>query len=108
MVRPLLAELVSYSKYHFSTEQNLMRLHRCPGTDEHVAAHDEFTAKIHRLEHVLEAEGGEAAALESRLGAGPLEAVTVAPKKTGIAVQLVALTWVPSWEDGSGSRTPAV
>jgi hemerythrin-like metal-binding protein len=64
MVRPLLAELVSYSKYHFSTEQNLMRLHRCPGTDEHVAAHDEFTAKIHRLEQVLEAEGGEAAALE--------------------------------------------
>jgi hypothetical protein len=57
----------------------------------------------------LEAElRAQTAALESRMGAGPLEAVTVAPKKTGIAVQLVALTWVPSWEDGSGSRTPAV
>ncbi len=65
MVRPLLSELASYTRYHFSTEQDLMRLHRCPGLDEHVAMHDEFTAKIHHLEYVLEADGSEAAALET-------------------------------------------
>jgi hemerythrin len=65
MVRPLLAELASYTHYHFSTEQNMMRLHRCTGIDEHVAKHDEFTAKIRHLEHVLQADGSESAALET-------------------------------------------
>ncbi len=45
--------------------------------------------------------------LEATMAGGPLETVTVAPKKTGIAVQLVALTWMPFWQDAGGARTPA-
>jgi hypothetical protein len=44
----------------------------------------------------LEAElREETSALEARMASGPFETITVAPKKTGIVVQLVALTWVP-------------
>ena len=42
------------------------------------------------------------------MAAAPLQALTIAPKKTGITVQLVALTWVPTWDDGSGNRKTAV
>jgi hypothetical protein len=42
----------------------------------------------------IEAElRAETAALDTRLGSGPFDALTVAPKKTGITVQLVALAW---------------
>ena len=51
----------------------------------------------------IEAElRAETAALDTRLASGPFEQLTVAPKKTGITVQLVALTWAPYWQDGSG------
>jgi len=46
----------------------------------------------------LEAELAEqVAAIEASMTAGPLQSLTIAPKKTGIAVQLVALVWVPYW-----------
>ncbi len=50
----------------------------------------------------------QTSALEATMAGAPLETVTVAPKKTGISVQLVALTWMPFWEEPSGTRTPAV
>jgi hemerythrin-like metal-binding protein len=64
-VRPLLADLSSYARYHFSTEQNLMRLHHKPGYDEHVVAHDEFTAKVEELRKMLETETAETTAVDT-------------------------------------------
>ena len=39
--------------------------------------------------------------------AEPLEAVSVRPSKQNVTVKLVALAWVPSWQDGAGQSTPA-
>ena len=76
---------------------------------EDVKRAGETIASVQQQIDALEAELRErAAAIEATMAAAPLEALTVAPKKTGITVQLVALTWVPSWQDASGSRTPAV
>ncbi len=36
-----------------------------------------------------------------------LESVAVKPKKTDIAVRLVALAWAPQWQDPQGKTTPA-
>jgi hypothetical protein len=36
-----------------------------------------------------------------------LETITIKPKKTHIAVQLVALTWAPFWVDAQGAASPA-
>jgi hypothetical protein len=36
-----------------------------------------------------------------------LETVAVKPKKTNISVRLVALLWVPGWQDAQGRTTPA-
>ncbi len=60
--------------------------------------------QIQELEAELRAQ---TSALETAMGTGPLEPITVAPKKTGIAVQVVTLTWVPNWEDEAGARKPA-
>ena len=65
-------------------------------------------ASVQQQIDALEAELREqAATIEATLAAAPLESFTIAPKKTGITVQLVALTWVPFWQDASGGRTPA-
>jgi hypothetical protein len=69
----------------------------------------ESVASVQQQIDDLEAELREqTATVEQKMAGAPLEALTVAPKKTGIAVQLVALTWVPFWEDGRGGRTAAV
>jgi hypothetical protein len=49
----------------------------------------------------------ETEALETRIASGPFESVTIAPKKTGITVQIVTLAWTPCWQDTSGKKTPA-
>lgn len=68
----------------------------------------ETVAAVQEQIDVLEAELREqSATLESRFGSGPLEPLVVAPKKTGIDVQLVALTWVPFWQSASGERKQA-
>jgi hypothetical protein len=36
-----------------------------------------------------------------------LETVSLKPTKSNIAVKLVALAWVPYWQDAKGSRAPA-
>jgi hypothetical protein len=58
----------------------------------------------------LEAEfNSEMAAFESRRDplTERLETVAVKPKKTNISVRLVALLWVPGWQDAQGRTTPA-
>jgi cytosine/adenosine deaminase-related metal-dependent hydrolase len=39
--------------------------------------------------------------------AEPLETLSVRPSKQNVTVKLVALAWVPSWQDGAGQSTPA-
>jgi len=36
-----------------------------------------------------------------------LDKVTLKPKRTEVAVQVVALAWVPAWKDAEGRLTPA-
>jgi hypothetical protein len=58
----------------------------------------------------LEAEfTSEMAALETKTDplTERLEIVAVKPKKTDIAVRLVALAWAPQWQDPQGKRIPA-
>lgn len=50
-MREILAELVSYTKYHFSAEERLMVEIRYPRLDEQKAAHLWFTEKLN--EHFL-------------------------------------------------------
>jgi hypothetical protein len=61
--------------------------------------------QIDALEQQLRAETAD---LDTRLASGPFDQLTVAPKKTGIAVQLVALAWKPTWVDGTGRTTDAM
>ena len=69
----------------------------------------ESVASVQQQIDDLEAELREqTATVELKMAGGPLETLTISPKKTGIAVQLVALTWMPFWDDGRGGRTPAV
>ncbi|MCC6524869.1 MAG: hemerythrin family protein [Polyangiaceae bacterium] len=44
-VGELLRGMVEYTKYHFTTEERLMRLHAAPDMAAHLAAHRHFTAK---------------------------------------------------------------
>jgi hemerythrin len=65
ILRGLLAELVSYTKYHFTTEANILRMDENRGLQAHLEAHDDFVAKLSELEPVLLCEGAEAAAIET-------------------------------------------
>lgn len=51
----------------------------------------------------------EAEALAAQLQAKSetLETVTIRPKKSNIAVELLGLGWVPHWQQADGERTPA-
>jgi hypothetical protein len=64
------------------------------------AVQDQLTA----LDAELQAQ---IASIESRSSTAPLQSVTFTPKKTGISVQLVALTWVPFWQASDGTRASA-
>jgi phage shock protein A len=58
----------------------------------------------------LEAEfKAEVDALETRLDplTEKLETVAVRPKKTDISVPLMALLWMPYWQEGQDKATPA-
>jgi hypothetical protein len=76
---------------------------------EDVKRAGDSVASVQAQIDALEAELNEqAAGLEGVTAASPLESLSIAPKKTGIVVQLVALTWVPMWDDGTGNRKTAV
>lgn len=63
--RRIFADLASYTRYHFSTEAHLMRIQEPRNQAAHLAAHDDFTARVAGLEPLLLREGDEAAALEA-------------------------------------------
>jgi hypothetical protein len=76
---------------------------------EDVKRAGETMAVVQQQIDAMEAEFREqAAGIEASMANAPLESLCIPPKKTGIAVQLVALTWVPAWQSPSGGRTPAV
>jgi len=52
---------------------------------------------------------GEAQALESAVSPATetFDSVSVRPKKTNITVRLVALSWLPHWQDSQGDARPA-
>ena len=54
-----LAELVSYTKLHFATEERLMRAHHYPDYAHHKANHDALTARV--VEYQKDFETGRVA-----------------------------------------------
>jgi hypothetical protein len=62
-----------------------------------------------QLADLEEAFTAEAARLDagSEAAAEPLETVAVRPARQNVAVKLLALVWVPVWQDASGHATPA-
>jgi len=49
-----LADLVSYTRMHFATEERLMRTHHYPEYEKHKADHDTLTAKVVEFQHDFE------------------------------------------------------
>jgi hemerythrin len=45
----VLTELIDYTVYHFSTEENLFRQHGYPGADQHKQEHADLTAEARKL-----------------------------------------------------------
>jgi hypothetical protein len=58
------------------------------------------------LEGQVQAEVGALGGALDPLGEA-LEAVALRPKRTALAVHVVALAWVPFWKDADGRLTPA-
>lgn len=56
-------ELMKYTIKHFSLEERYFRKHDYPATEEHVAKHEEFEAKVHDFEEGFK-EGRVALRLE--------------------------------------------
>ena len=50
---PIVEELVSYSKYHFTAEEQYMRSIGYKDIDKHSAEHGIFTQKVLRLQQVV-------------------------------------------------------
>jgi hypothetical protein len=76
---------------------------------EDVRRADESVEAVQQQIDAIEADLREqTSALEATMANGPLERLAVAPKKSGIEAQVVALTWVPCWEDATGARTEAL
>jgi hypothetical protein len=70
--------------------------------EDNVAAIDR---QIAELEALFQAEVGKlAATFEAQ---EPLDRLVLKPAKSQIAVKLVALAWVPFWEDAAGTLTEA-
>ncbi len=74
----------------------------------------ETAEALEKQQQALQAEfEAEVAAIEQRIDpqAEPIETVSVRPKKSDLAVKLVALAWVPHWRTGEGGQavdTPAL
>jgi hypothetical protein len=58
------------------------------------------------LEEAFKAEAGRLDAASEAV-VEPLETVTVRPTRQNVAVKLLALVWVPVWQDTNGQTTPA-
>ena len=57
------------------------------------------------LEAQFKSETGHLSAVDPQ--SEPLETLALRPTKTNIAVKLVALAWLPHWQDAQGALTPA-
>lgn len=57
------------------------------------------------LEAQFKSETGRLSAVDPQ--SEPLETLALRPTKTNIAVKLVALAWLPDWQDAQGALTPA-
>ncbi len=51
----ILSDLVSYTRFHFQTEEQLMRAHRFPEYKEHLREHESLTATVVRFDEDLRA-----------------------------------------------------
>ncbi len=47
----IISELISYTKYHFTFEENLMNRHSFPGFSIHKTEHQNFTSKVIEFEN---------------------------------------------------------
>lgn len=54
--RMALVELSDYAKYHFMTEETVMRQHRYPDLEDHAREHREFVGVLHLLSERLRQE----------------------------------------------------
>ena len=52
----VLKGLVEYTKTHFATEENLMKVYRFPGYEEHKTKHEEMTGQVLRMYRRFNAE----------------------------------------------------
>lgn len=51
----ILSDLVSYTRFHFQTEEQLMRAHRFPEYKEHLREHESLTSTVVRFDEDLRA-----------------------------------------------------
>ncbi len=65
-----------------------------------------FKQQLAELETAFTQEA-EALASQLQTKSESLETVTIRPKKSNIAVELLGLGWVPHWQNAQGHRTPA-
>ncbi len=65
-----------------------------------------FKQQLAELETEFTQEA-EALAASLQTQSESLETVTIRPKKSNIAVELLGLGWVPHWQNSQGQRTPA-
>lgn len=73
-----------------------------------VARAQETVAAVQEALAALDAElQAELGALDAGAEPGPLEPVTLRPKKTDVRARLCALAWAPHWRDPAGAATPA-
>jgi hemerythrin len=54
-LRPVLAHLVEYTKFHFGHEVELLRMHGYPGLADHLKLHEMFRAKVGELDAQVKA-----------------------------------------------------
>jgi hemerythrin-like metal-binding protein len=61
-VKGILNELISYTKYHFKSEEDLMLKHGYPDMEKHVAQHENLTNQV--VKYVERFENGERISLD--------------------------------------------
>ena len=54
-LRPVLANLAQYTKFHFGHEEELLRMHGYPGLADHLKLHEIFRAKVGELDMQVKA-----------------------------------------------------
>jgi hemerythrin len=63
----VIASVVSYTKYHFTYEENLMRMHRWAELASHIETHRQFVGKLDELQRAQRHDAGEARPMAAHL-----------------------------------------